>query len=87
MNLRSSGPSSQTLGACLCALGPGDPCPCCGARLKVRLAAQPVRDFAGSGAAPGTETAVLACPQCGCEVASADCAENAGGCRPCSVAA
>jgi hypothetical protein len=72
----------QTLGACLSSLGPGDPCPCCGARLEARVlqsATQrdPVRSSAMSRAARalaapvGVEPAAdraLQCAECGCEI-------------------
>jgi hypothetical protein len=77
----------QTLGACLSKLGAGDPGPCCGARLKVWLAPQPVRPAPDADVAGRAESVVLACPGCGCEFSAGDGADGAGGCRSYGVAA
>ena len=77
----------QTLGACLSKLAAGDPCPCCGARLRARLVSQPVRPVPALGVNGDTETPILVCPECGCEVSAGDRAEDLGDCHRRSRAA
>jgi hypothetical protein len=92
---------SQTLGERLSSLGPGDPCPCCGARLEaaaspgaVRRDAVPggsalgaVHPFATAGGVGRTGADMLACPECGCEIDAEAEPFKAGACRALSPAA
>jgi hypothetical protein len=60
----------QSLGTCLLNLRPGDPCPCCGARLQdaaptvSRHPTQSMRSTGGDDAAKDR----LVCIECGCEL-------------------
>ena len=62
MDASSGRPQMKTLGKCLLSLRPGDPCPCCGARLQVVKSTQAVRSAAVVGGG-------LVCRECGCELA------------------
>ena len=90
MDAQTGRPIVQTLGARLSTLGVGDPCPCCGAGLKLRTADEPVRSVPAAGAAGVVgrrEKAVLFCPECGCELSAEDGTEDSGGCRRFGIAA
>jgi hypothetical protein len=81
MNAHAGDPRGQTLGACLSKLSAGNPCPCCGAPLRIRYAIQPVRAMPAAGVGEVGPTAVLSCSECGCEVSAGDGAEDVGGFR------
>jgi hypothetical protein len=76
MGREAVGGGRQSLGELIAALRPGDPCPCCSARLQSGLA---LRQVGGAVASSDFKEclldkheAVLCCPECGCEVFLAD---------------
>jgi hypothetical protein len=77
----------QTLGRCLSQLRAGDSCPCCGARLAMRLAAQQARSAVAVMRRDVPDVVVLSCGECGCEISGEDGADEAKAGRPFSVAA
>lgn len=87
MNGQSAHQQVQTLGTCLSQLRAGDPCPCCGARLSMRLCSQPRRPAPPVAAREASEDIVLSCPECGCEISAEDGVDDVRGRRTFSVAA
>lgn len=87
MNGQTAHSQVQTLGRCLSQLRAGDPCPCCGARLSMRLCAQPQRPAPPMATRGAPEDFVLSCPECGCEISAEDGADDLRGRRCFGVAA
>ena len=87
MDGHAANPQIQTLGGCLSQLRAGDPCPCCGAGLAMRFAAQPARHSAASMRRDVPDAVVLSCGECGCEISGDVGADGANVGRPFSVAA
>jgi hypothetical protein len=87
MNRHSADQQVQTLGTCLSQLRAGDPCPCCGALLSMRLSSQRRRSVLPVAIPDVSDDIVLSCPECGCEISAEDGADHVRGHRPLSVAA
>ena len=101
MNASQGHKKFETLGERLSRLGPGDPCPCCGARMEmatspaaaVRSALMSehlsgsLRQTAASAAKAKDFSDALRCPVCGCEVETDEWPSAANACRAFSAAA
>lgn len=62
----------QSLAAWLAALGPGDPCPWCGARLETGGRAGRIMSRTATTPEDRVARGALVCRECGCEVAAVD---------------
>jgi hypothetical protein len=80
MSPQAGRPQLQSLAARLAALGPGSPCPWCGARLKAQTMEGRLVSVTPTTGDSQIGGAVLVCAECGCEVAPVE--ETAeSGCR------
>jgi hypothetical protein len=87
MNGQTAHSQVQTLGKCLMQMRAGDACPCCGARLSMALCSQLPCQVPPVGILGGTESCVLSCSECGCEISAEDGADDVRGRRYFGVAA
>ena len=80
MSAQRSRPQLQSLAAWLTDLGPGDPCPWCGARLEAAAAPARLVGLAPVGAGAHARRPTVVCRECGCEMTAVDDVAEAG-CR------
>ncbi len=79
-------PQAQTVGAWLLSLGPGDLCPCCGARLEV-VAEQGALTRRPVGVAQTECGCALMCSGCGCHIDDVEESQEPSNCRALDAAA